>query len=119
METEAGTWTAGHVLLATGPDESPSASPLLAALVASGVGRPGSMDLGIDVDVATYRLLDPDGGTPRPVYALGPLIRGSVWETIAVPEIRAEAAADRDGHPRADAPGDGAQLQPHEPPPVG
>ena len=81
------------MLLATGPDESPSANPLLASLVAAGIGRPGSMDLGIDVDVATYRLLDADGRTPRPIYALGPLIRGAVWETIAVPEIRAEAVA--------------------------
>ena len=63
VETEAGSWTAGHVLLATGPDESPSANPLLASLVAAGVGRPGSMDLGIDVDVATCRLLDADGGS--------------------------------------------------------
>jgi uncharacterized NAD(P)/FAD-binding protein YdhS len=94
VESEAGTtWKAAHVLLATGPDESPSANPLLASLVAAGVGRPGSMDLGIDVDIATYRLLDADGGSPRPVYALGPLIRGAVWETIAVPEIRAEAVA--------------------------
>jgi uncharacterized NAD(P)/FAD-binding protein YdhS len=87
------TWTAGHVLLATGPDESPLASPLLASLVAAGIGRAGSMDLGIDVDVATYRLLDAEGRVVRPVYALGPLIRGAVWETIAVPEIRAEAVA--------------------------
>ena len=93
VETDAGTWTAGHVLLATGPDESPSASPLLASLVDTGVGRPGSMDLGVDVDVATCRLLDADGVAARPVYALGPLIRGAVWETIAVPEIRAEAVA--------------------------
>jgi len=51
------------------------------------------MDLGIDVDLATYRLLDADGRASRRVYALGPLIRGAVWETIAVPEIRAEAVA--------------------------
>ena len=42
---------------------------------------------------ATYRLLDADGGSTRPVYALGPIIRGAVWETIAVPEIRAEAVS--------------------------
>jgi uncharacterized NAD(P)/FAD-binding protein YdhS len=45
------------------------------------------------VDVATYRLLDGDGRSARPIYALGPIIRGAVWETIAVPEIRAEAVA--------------------------
>jgi len=93
VETDAGTWTAGHVLLATGPAESPSASPLLASLVEAGHARPGSMDLGVDVDVETYRLLDAGGESRRPVYALGPIIRGAVWETIAVPEIRAEASA--------------------------
>jgi uncharacterized NAD(P)/FAD-binding protein YdhS len=94
VESDAGmAWTAGHVLLATGPDEAPSANPLLAGLVAAGIGRPGSMDLGIDVDVATFRLLDAEGRSTRAVYALGPLIRGAVWETIAVPEIRAEAVA--------------------------
>ncbi len=118
VETEAGTWTAGHVLLATGPSESTSASPLLAALVAAGVARPGRVDLGIDVDIATYRLLQPDGGAPRRVYALGPLIRGSVWETIAVPEIRGEAAGIATDI-LASLPADGAQLHPHEAPPVG
>ena len=117
VETEAGTWTVAHVLLATGPDESSSASPILAGLVESGVARPGSMDLGIDVDVSTFRLLDPDGGTPRPVYALGPLIRGSVWETIAVSEIRVEAAAIATDI-LASLQADDAQLHPHEPPPV-
>jgi uncharacterized NAD(P)/FAD-binding protein YdhS len=93
VETDDASWTAGHVLLATGPSESPSASPLLSSLVAAGIARPGSQDLGVDVDVETYRLLDADGVAAREIHALGPIIRGAVWETIAVPEIRAEAAA--------------------------
>jgi uncharacterized NAD(P)/FAD-binding protein YdhS len=96
VETDAGTWTAGHVLLATGPSESPWASPLLSSLVAADVARPGSNDLGVDVDIETYRLLDAGGRASRPLYALGPIIRGAVWETIAVPEIRQEAAAIAD-----------------------
>lgn len=93
VASDAGAWTAGHVLLATGPSESPSASPLLGSLVSAGFARPGSQDLGVDVDARTYRLLDADGADTRPIYALGPIIRGAVWETIAVPEIRADAAA--------------------------
>jgi uncharacterized NAD(P)/FAD-binding protein YdhS len=61
------------------------------------VARPGSNDLGVDVDIETYRLLDADGESGRPIYALGPIIRGAVWETIAVPEIRLEAAAIAQG----------------------
>jgi uncharacterized NAD(P)/FAD-binding protein YdhS len=89
--TDGGPIDVEHLLLATGPDESPSASPLLAATVAAGLARPGPLDLGIDVHPYDYRVRDAAGGETRPLFALGPLIRGSVWETIAIPEIRLEA----------------------------
>ena len=97
---DAGTWTAGHVLLATGPAELPSANPILASLVAAGVGRPGSMDLGIDVDVATYRLLDADGGSARPVYALGPTHPGRGLGDDRRARDPRRGGLDRDRHPR-------------------
>ena len=28
----------------------------------------------------------------RPVWALGPILKGVLWETTAIPEIRAQAA---------------------------
>ena len=89
--TDGGPIDVAHLLLATGPDESPAASPLLAALVAAGLARPGPLDLGIDVHPYDYRVRDAAGREARPLYALGPIIRGSVWETIAIPEIRLEA----------------------------
>ena len=89
--TDGGPVDVAHLLLATGPDESPAASPLLAAVVAAGLARPGPLDLGIDVHPFDYRVRDAAGGETRPLYALGPIIRGAVWETIAVPEIRLEA----------------------------
>jgi uncharacterized NAD(P)/FAD-binding protein YdhS len=89
--TDGGPVDVVQLLLATGPDESPAASPLLAAIVGAGLARPGPLDLGIDVHPYDYRVRDAAGGEARPLYALGPIIRGSVWETIAIPEIRHEA----------------------------
>ncbi|MDQ2624022.1 MAG: hypothetical protein M3Y20_02555, partial [Actinomycetota bacterium] len=37
------------------------------------------------------RLLDPDGRLGAPVWTLGALRRGELWESTSVPEIRAQA----------------------------
>ena len=89
--TDTGPLDVAHLLLATGPDESPAASPFLAATMAAGLARPGPLDLGIDVHPYDFRVRDAAGAEARPLFALGPIIRGSVWETIAIPEIRLEA----------------------------
>jgi len=47
--------------------------------------------LGLDVD-ADGRLLDRRGEPSRSLYAIGPIRKGSLWETTAVPEIRVQAA---------------------------
>jgi uncharacterized NAD(P)/FAD-binding protein YdhS len=91
VRTASGPVDVGHLLLATGPDESPAATPLLAATMAAGLAKPGPLDLGIDVHPYDYRVRDMSGGESRPLFALGPIIRGSVWEAIAVPEIRLQA----------------------------
>ena len=83
---------ADHVLLATGPDERPAANPFLAAAIAAGVLREGPVGLGIDVDPGTLRVRDAHGATDRPIWALGPVLKGALWETTAIPEIRAQAA---------------------------
>ena len=41
---------------------------------------------------ATGLVVDEGGGTPLPVYAMGALRKGVLWETLAVPEIREQAA---------------------------
>ena len=83
---------ADRVLLATGPDERATANPLLAAAIGDDLLRSDPLDLGPDVDPATGRVRDASGATTRPVYAMGPLRRGAVWETIAIPEIREQAS---------------------------
>lgn len=65
--------------------------------MALGTLRPGPLDLGIDADPATLRVVDADGSTDRNVWALGPILRGVLWETIAIPEIRVEAVTIAEG----------------------
>ncbi|MFI6146647.1 FAD/NAD(P)-binding protein [Streptomyces sp. NPDC051109] len=87
----------GAVVNCTGPQTSVAASgdPLLTDLLARGLARPGPCGIGLDTG--------PDGrlrpaetqtvpGAAR-VWALGALRRGNLFETTAVPEIKAQAAA--------------------------
>jgi len=92
VSTHGDVVAAERLVLAAGPDEDPDATPLLRAGIEDGLLRPGPFRLGIDADAATLRVRDAAGGSGRPVFALGPVLRGVLWETIAVPEIRVHAA---------------------------
>ncbi len=89
---EAATWTADRVVVAVGPDPDATASPLLGAAIRDGWLRPGPMGIAIDVDPATGRVLDANGEPTLPAYAMGALRKGVLWETLAIPEIRDQAA---------------------------
>jgi len=60
-------------------------------LLARGLVRPDPLFLGIDVD-ARGALIDSNGIPSSFLYAIGPARKGSLWETIAVPEIRTQVA---------------------------
>ncbi|GAA2215953.1 FAD/NAD(P)-binding protein [Nonomuraea monospora] len=78
----------GWLVNATGPGGDVTSDPFLATLIASGAARPDPLGLGLDAD--------PDGalrGSRERLFAVGPLLRGSLYETTAVPEIRTQAAA--------------------------
>ncbi|MEA2788308.1 MAG: hypothetical protein QOG73_714 [Acetobacteraceae bacterium] len=65
---------------------------LLGALRRRGVGRLDCQGLGLDVS-PTLNLLD-SMGRPNPrIHALGPIMRGVLWECTAVPELRTQAQA--------------------------
>jgi len=84
----------GHIVNCTGPstDVATTSDPLLRGMLAAGVARPDPLGLGFDVN-DTGALIGA-GGTPSPVLStLGPLCRGRLWETTAVPEIRDQACA--------------------------
>ena len=78
-----------RVVNCTGPDSDYRrvASPLLKDLMNKGLARPDELSLGLDV-TDDGALLDAQGRPSNFLYALGPLRKGKLWETIAVPELR-------------------------------
>lgn len=76
------------IVRCTGPATEAAADPLLRRLVADGLASPDPLGLGVrTVDGVVHR-----HGAAR-LRALGPMLRGERFETTAIPEIRAQAAA--------------------------
>jgi uncharacterized NAD(P)/FAD-binding protein YdhS len=80
------------VVNCTGPQASFSAAaePLFKSLLERGLVRADGLDMGIEVD-ADFAALERDDGRSSFLFALGPLLKGTLWETTAVPEIRGQA----------------------------
>jgi uncharacterized NAD(P)/FAD-binding protein YdhS len=80
------------VVNCTGPTGNVLAggSRLLQNLCDAGIARPHPLALGLDT-CSGGALRDARGREHETLFALGPLRRGELWETTAVPEIRAQA----------------------------
>jgi uncharacterized NAD(P)/FAD-binding protein YdhS len=80
------------VINATGPATKLTASRslLLQNLLRRGLMAPDDTDMGVRVD-PDHTVIAGDAERSRLLLALGPLLRGTLWETIAVPELRAQA----------------------------
>lgn len=73
-------------------DLTRSTDPLIQQMLTEGLARAHPTGLGFDLD-DNARVLDARGQVQGSLYALGPITAGSFWESTAVPEIRARAAA--------------------------
>ncbi len=91
VSTVDGHWVAGTVVNCTGPG-SAARTGLGRRLLADGLARPDPLGLGLDVD-PYGRLVARDASVDDRLLVIGPARRGRWWETGAVPEIRAQAAA--------------------------
>lgn len=74
----------------TGPqgDLRKSRDPFLGDLLSRNIAATDAHGLGLNVD-ADLRIVS-DANVP-PLYATGPMTRGALWETVAVPDIRGQA----------------------------
>ncbi len=81
-----------RVINCTGPftDITRSKNPLIASMVANGLIRPDQMKLGIDADVS-FRVIGNDNEPSEDIYTLGGNLKGLLWESTAVPELRVQA----------------------------
>ncbi len=90
---------------------------LLANLMRQKMIRPDPLRLGLDVS-QDAALIDADGVASDFLYAVGPIRKGSLWETIAVPELRVQVSelantlltVRQMAHPSIPIPGANANL---------
>ncbi|WP_433855446.1 FAD/NAD(P)-binding protein [Streptomyces kronopolitis] len=84
--------TVGAVINCTGTENRVQelADPLVRDLLTTGIAAPGPHGLGFDT-TSEGRLVEADGCSTVPVWTLGQLRRGNLWETTAIPEIRSQA----------------------------
>jgi uncharacterized NAD(P)/FAD-binding protein YdhS len=83
-----------RIVNCTGPqgDISRAGEPLLDRLIAAARIRPDPCRIGIDVDFRS-RTMNAAGEPSATLYAIGPMTRGTFWEIVAVPDIRAQVQA--------------------------
>ena len=67
-------------------------SGLFAELLADGLAARDPLGLGLAVNEA-FQLLRPDGRPTARLYAVGPLTRAAVWESVAIPDLRVQTSA--------------------------
>ena len=81
-----------RIVNCTGPelDIVRSGEPLLLNLLAAGRIRPDPLKVGVEVDL-DCRAVGADGASADDLYVIGPLTRGTFWESVAVPDIRTQA----------------------------
>ena len=59
-------------------------------MIRRGLVTPDETEMGAQVD-ADHTIVGSDGRRSEILLALGPILRGTLWETIAVPELRGQA----------------------------
>ena len=80
----------GALINCTGPAEKYSASGLLRNLISRGLAAPDDIDMGIRTG-PNYSIVDAANRPSENFFALGSLLKGSLWESTAVPELRSQA----------------------------
>jgi uncharacterized NAD(P)/FAD-binding protein YdhS len=82
-----------RVINCTGPeaDWRRIDNSLLNSLFAQGLAKPDPLFLGLDVD-SDGAVRNEHGIASRSIFAIGPVRKGSLWETTAVPELRKQAS---------------------------
>lgn len=80
------------IINCTGPQSrfSQTGLPLFDNLLQKGLVCSDEIDLGIQAD-DNFAVIGEDGQSSSLLYAIGPLLKGSLWETTAVPELRGQA----------------------------
>ena len=81
-----------RVINCTGPqtDITKYQSKLFQNLITQGLIRADEMNLGIDA-TEEVKIIESDGTSSESLFTLGSLLKGKLWESTAVPELRVQA----------------------------
>lgn len=92
-QQETKTLEVGIVMNCIGPDASFNKinEPLVVNLREQGLILSDALGLGIDT-TEQFEVLTAQGQTLSNVLAVGPLLKGLLWESVAVPELRGQTA---------------------------
>ncbi len=93
MPAQTFDYHADLVLNCTGPEQDYRNLPghLLQQAIATGALGAGPLGLGLAADVASLQVKNAAGAVQPTVYAIGSLLRGELWESTALHEIRQQA----------------------------
>lgn len=80
------------IINCTGPgtDITQSSNPLLKNLSSTGLLKADELKLGLWVNAADYSVIDANGNNHRRIVTLGTNLKGLLWESTAVPELRVQ-----------------------------
>jgi len=83
----------GRIINCTGPetDIEKMSENLLKSCLEKGLIVQDSLKLGLQTDLTNFRLKDKFGRTNHPFYTLGSHLKGELWESTAVNELRQQA----------------------------
>jgi len=84
--------TIQRVINCTGPETNiyKTLNPLLRKLAEKKIISADPLELGINADIITYNILTTEGEKSPNIFTLGTNLKGLLWETIAVPELRVQ-----------------------------
>jgi len=84
------TRTVQRVINCTGPETSiyKTLNPLIRKLAEKNIISSDPLELGINTDILTYSIITKDGKKSPQLFTLGTNLKGLLWETTAVPELR-------------------------------
>jgi len=82
-----------RIINCTGPetDINKQKSPLYDSIIKKGFVRSDNMNLGVHA-TAEGRVIDKNNITSNQIFVIGSLLKGILWESTAVPELRVQAA---------------------------
>jgi uncharacterized NAD(P)/FAD-binding protein YdhS len=83
----------GRVINCTGPETDLSLLPkhYLKTCLEKGIIEQDELKLGIRTNVETFQLIDQSGATHEHLFSLGSNLKGELWESTAVNELRNQA----------------------------